>query len=128
MKLTFKEINVYIPAWNGNKKLTESEQIKIHWRYPSAEEVKDIRKPSDPKTVVRKGKIVADEMEMSVKLDDLYAIRTLITNIENLNVLNKDITDGAELLKTPGLNGLVQEISTEIMAEMDKVGANSKNS
>jgi hypothetical protein len=128
MKLTFKEINVYIPSWNGNKKLPETEQIKISWRYPSAEEVKEIRKPSDPKTVVRKGKIVADEMEMSVKLDDLFAIRTLITKIENLNVLNKDVTDGAELLKTPGLNGLVQEISTEIMAEMDKVGANSKNS
>jgi hypothetical protein len=128
MKLTFKEINVYIPAWNGNKKLSESEQIKIHWRYPSAEEVKDIRKQSDPKAVMRKGKMLTDEMEITVKLDDLFAVRTLVVNIENLNVSGKDITDGAALIKSHGLNGLVQEISTEIMVEMDKIGANSKNS
>jgi len=128
MRVTFQERNRYIPKWNGNRKELESEQVVIIWKYPNAEEVKDIRRNSNPKVSMRGGKIDKDSVEIEIKVDELLAVKKLVVDIEKLNVNGKDIKDGADLILEPGLNELVQEISAVIMMEMDKVRANSKNS
>ena len=127
MKYTFKEISCYIPEIYGNKKRPESEQIKIYWRYPTAEEVREIRKRTNPKVNFKDGKVVADGIEIEIIVDDLLAVKKLVTTIENLEVNGQQIKDGEILLKTPGMNGVVQEISTEILSQMDKVRTVSKN-
>jgi hypothetical protein len=128
MKIVFKEENIFIPGFNGNKKLPDSEQIKIYWRYPNSEEVKDIRTRSNPKVVFEGKKISERGMEIEIIINDLLAVKKLVSRIENLEVSGQRILDGEILIKTAGLSGLVTEISTEILGNMDIVRENSKNS
>ena len=129
MKITFKEINVFIPEWDKNKKQPESEQIKVYWRYPNSQEVKAIRHTTNPRMEMdAETKKDVKSMYVEMKIDYIAAVEMLVERIENLEVNGKAIETGKALIQTPGLNGLFQEVSAEILFEMDKIKANSKNS
>ena len=129
MKITFKEINCFIPEWDKNKKQPESEQIKIYWRYPNSQEVKAIRHTTNPRMEMdAETKKDVKSMYVEMKIDYIAAVEMLVERIENLEVNGKAIENGKALIQTPGLNGLFQEVSAEILFEMDKIKANSKNS
>ena len=128
MKITFQEFNVFIPEWNKNKKQPESEQVKVHWRYPNSQEVKQIRYTTNPRMEMDpETKKDVKNMFVEMKVDYHAAVEMLVERIENLEVNGRLIETGKALVNTPGLNALFQEVSAEILFVMDKVRANAKN-
>ena len=105
MIIDLKENDVYVPVWNNNKKLDESEQIKVHYKYLSKKEMQ--------KCIVitrNKGKVDAD-------FDTDTFLELSIIKIENLkSTNNKEIKTGNDLLETGGLTELCAEVLTNIQA------------
>ncbi len=131
MKITFREENIFVPEFEGNDKLPESEQIKVYWNYPNSAEAQDIRGFRNPRMTIsgKKAKKKADEaMEVEVFVDSILAVKKLVYKIENLEVNGQRIETGEVLTLTKGMAALVSEISAEILATMDRTKDDLKNS
>jgi hypothetical protein len=116
---------VYVPKWNGNRELPESEQIRVTHRFLKAGERKSYIYLDDLK-LDGEGKIAnADRVYHQ---DEQGLVKALVTKIENL-ALNVDgktvnIKTGAALYDTIGVpSALVVEIESYLLTatpEVDK--------
>lgn len=130
MELNYQTDFEYIPHWNNNKE--EALPIKIYWRLPTYKQRKQISYHSMPTITNEHMRMtsaeLAENIEIKIVVDREKAVILCVKLIENLTVCNKKIESGADLVNTPGLGDLVDEIGTIITGRMNEVSENSKNS
>jgi hypothetical protein len=116
---------VFIPKWNKNDELPESEQIKVTHRFLKAGERKKYIYLDDIK-VTSEGKVSDDGR--SFHQDEQGLVKALVKKIENLSIsVNGKVTDvkNADMLyETVGVpTNLVAEIEAHMLTaspEVDK--------
>lgn len=113
MELTFTDGGVYIPDWNDNKKQIESEQIKIHWKYPTNEDRNRIRSFTVGAVSGKK------DPKVEFKLDHHYLVRCCILRIENLKINGEEINSAERLIGNRLTGQLYDELKTFFMGCMD---------
>lgn len=89
--------NEFIPEWRENRKLSENEQIKIKWTWPTA---------MDMESCVD---VVIDEDGSKVKINYLKLVERCTKEIINLSVNGKIVKTGTQLINQPGLSDLAVE-------------------
>jgi hypothetical protein len=99
MKVQIKRTDTYVPKWNGNRKLPESEQVKVHYHFLSFEEQERLVK--------------VDENNKTV-LNFAGGVASQVDTIDNLTVEadgeEKAITTGGELVAEPAVADLAMEV------------------
>jgi len=116
---------VFIPKWNKNNELPESEQIKVTHRFLKAGERKKYIYLDDIK-VTSDGKVSDDGR--SFHQDEQGLVKALVKKIENLSIsVNDKVTDvktAEQLYETVGVpTNLVAEIEAHMLTaspEVDK--------
>jgi len=116
---------VFIPKWNKNNELPESEQIKVTHRFLKAGERKKYIYLDDIK-VTSDGKVSDDGR--SFHQDEQGLVKALVKKIENLSIsVNDKVTDvktAEQLYDTVGVpTNLVAEIEAHMLTaspEVDK--------
>ena len=116
---------VFIPKWNKNDELPESEQIKVTHRFLKAGERKKYIYLDDIK-VTSDGKVSDDGR--SFHQDEQGLVKALVKKIENLSIsVNDKVTDvktAEQLYDTVGVpTNLVAEIEAHMLTaspEVDK--------
>ena len=126
----------FIPEWNGNKELSEVEQIKVYYKAPTISIKEDLAPlkfdlvPSKDK-VDEKGNPVM-EQKMTYVLDRTKIINKLVTSIVGLSIE----ADGKEVpIKTAGqllsagveLDELVSEIFAHLQSVINNRALDEKN-
>jgi hypothetical protein len=112
MKIKLSRTDIYIPNWNGNRSLPESEQVKIEYRFMTCEEeerfslIRPIYNVSDGKT-----------QEISINYEahanDIW--RTCVKKVNGLvDETGAEIIDPKKVAEIPGMYNLITEIVAEI--------------
>ena len=99
MRVSVKRTDVYIPEWNGNRKLPESEQVRVHYHFLSFEEQEQI---------------VSVDNSGNTKLNFAAGVSAQVDKVENLtiDVDGKDvqIKTGADLVNNAAVDRLALEV------------------
>jgi len=110
MIVSIERRTTYIPEWRGNK--AETAPIKVHYRYATTEERDKFIHWSSPSVEASVGEAAISKVVRLIERKDMFL--ALVEKIENLSVneggKEKPITTPRELLETPGLNDLYDEI------------------
>ena len=99
MRITIKRTDTYVPKWNGNRKLPEAEQVKVHYHFLSFEEQE---------------RLVSLDSSSKAVLNFAAGVASQVDRIDNLTVdadgEEKDITSGGELVAEPAVADLALEV------------------
>lgn len=112
MKIKLSRTDIYIPKWNGNRSLPESEQVKVEYRFMTCEEEERF-------SLIRPVYNVADGKTQEVSVNyDLHANdiwRACVKKISGLQDENDtEITDPKKVADIPGMYSLITELVAEI--------------
>lgn len=100
MRIQVKRNDTYVPKWNGNRKLPESEQIKVHYHFLSFEEQERlVSVNNDNKTVINYSGGLASQVD---SIDNL--------TVETSDGEEKQIANGKELIAEPAVEKLATEL------------------
>lgn len=115
MKVLINRGLVYVPAWNGNKKLPKEEQVSVQYRYmtgPEREKIFDVDLEFNEDGKPKGG--------YKVKMEREKIIRTCVEKIVNMTVDDggKD-REGTvdDLFNLSELSGLYRELSDFFLSE-----------
>jgi len=101
MKLNISQTENYVPSWNKNNKLPENEQIKIIYERLSGDHTSSLLR------------ITGDGADF----DYMTVLKNSIIEIENLEINNKKIKTGKQLLECKGLYSLCFETAMHIISD-----------
>ena len=112
MKIKLSRTDIYIPNWNGNRSLPESEQVKVEYRFMTSEEeerfslIRPVYNMADGKT-----------QEIAVNYDihanDIW--RVCVKKVNGLQDENgAEIADPKKVAEIPGMYSLITEVVAEI--------------
>ena len=111
MKIKLSRTDTYFPKWNGNRDLSDAEQVSVEYRYMTCEEqekwslIRPVYNTKDGEGEVR--------VDYSTHANDIWDACVLkvngLTDDKNLA-----ITDPKAVRKVPGIYGLVTEVVAEI--------------
>jgi len=105
MKIHYKKSDIFIPEWNGNKKLPKEEQIKFHHRFLTTEERKSFvywEDYTEGQMTILSSLAVADKMtekeqENALAKDDRRFVQdakgialAVVEKIENFSLVSED--------------------------------------
>jgi len=104
LKITLRRSTVYIPDWNGNKKLKKEDQIKVHYNYLTTEQRNDF--------IVSGGKLSVAKVGKEVFLAAVTKIENLTAEIdgEEVEITKENIFD------VPDLHDLYMDVTVEIIS------------
>jgi len=107
MKINFERTGIFIPTWNGNEALDDTEQIKVHWQYPTNIERIEIFKRGGINYNILFGRMI-------IKIDNFPG--------EDLKL----ITTGLGLLADKGTGGICDEVGIFLMERMTAINEDTK--
>ena len=122
MKVKVARDDVYVPKWRDNRKLPETEQIKVYFKYMTAaqEERFTIFKPkyNDDKT---------DKVDIEIIVDEVAVWNECVTKIEGLvdEKTGKPITLPSVVSEMPHSYQLITEVTAYIRRNLE--GEERKN-
>lgn len=122
MKIKLSRTDTYIPKWNGNRNLPEAEQVKVDYRYMTCEEEE---KWSVIRPVFTDGETKEVKVDYATHANDIFA--ACVLKVDGLcDTDGKPVAKPQEVLKVPGIYGLVTEVVAEIKRGITE--QDSKNS
>jgi len=132
MRLQISKEGVFIPSFNGNKKLPVTDQITVRYKTPTVAIKSRCRtKPQTKGIASRDGKI--EKMEILIEKDDISTLNEMLVSISNCSYGGGDgkdvvISSGQDLINAPiAFEPLLKEIVAEFDSILDKAGINEKN-
>jgi len=133
MKLTIDKEGVFIPSFNGNKKLAVSDQIAVRYRIPTVTIKKRCRSKTTSKGIASpEGKM--DHIEIVVEKDDITTLNEMLISVSNCSYCERDsnknhaINSVQDLLDAPIVfEPLMKEILEEFNNVLDHSEINEKN-
>lgn len=115
MRVQVKRNDTYIPKWNGNRKLPEAEQVKVHFHFLSFEEQQQL---------------VSVDENNKTKLNFSQGVASQVDSIENLVVEEdgeeKTVDTGAQLVSEPACDRLALEV-WQYLNSLDPTNAAKKS-
>ena len=121
MRVKVARQDVYIPRWRGNRDLPEDEQVKVEYSYMTAEQEEKYS------TLVPRYKGTQDEkidVEVEVHTNANAIWLDCVKNVSGLfwddGKGEKEYTTPKEILKIPGIYGLVTEVVGHIKQGIDE--------
>ncbi len=113
MKVKIAREDTYIPKWRDNRKLPEPEQIKVHFKYMTAEQ--------EERLSLLKPKYIGENIELDVQLNSTKVWDECVTKIEGMvDEKDKPITAPKDILSIPHCYELVTEVVGYIRRSMDE--------
>ena len=132
MRLEITKEGVFIPEFNGNKKLPSTDQITVRYRTPTVAIKNRCRtKPQAKGLASASGKI--DRMEITIEKDDVNTLTEMLLSISGCSYGSNDgrecvITNAQDLINAPiEFEPLLKEIVTEFDRLLDHSGISEKN-
>ncbi len=112
MKIKLARTDTYIPKWNGNRSLPDSEQVKIEYRYMTCEEEERFSKIR-PVYNMAEGKAQEITVNYDLHANDIWKV--CIRKVNGLLDENgAEVTDPKKVADIPGMYGLITEVVAEI--------------
>jgi hypothetical protein len=109
MRVTVSREEYFVPEWNGNLKQKEADQVKVYFKYLTPEQEE---RYLQFRPIYRDG---GSEIEMTVETNANAIWSDCVTRVEGLYDENdKPITDPKEVVKMPGMYGLITEAVARI--------------
>jgi len=122
MRLEISKEGVFIPEFNGNKKLVSTDQITVRYKTPTLAIKNRCRtKPQAKGIASADGKI--EHMEIVIDKDNLSTLREMLVSINNCSYGDNNGKDQAIVNANDLINAPVQfePLLKEIVAEFDKI-------
>jgi len=132
MRLEISREGVFIPEFNGNKKLPAAEQITVRYKTPTVAIKNRCRnKPQAKGIASADGKI--EHMEIIVEKDDFSTLKEMLVSVSNCSYGDNDgkdhvIVSAQDLFNAPvAFDPLLKEIIAEFDNVLDHAGIDEKN-
>jgi len=131
MKLTISKEEVFIPSFNKNKTLPETDQIRVRYRMPTmAIKNRCRRKPQAKAVASANGGI--DRMEIAIEKDEVSTLNEMLISISNCSYESDSkehkITNAQNLIDAPiAFEPLFKEIIKEFDRVLDESMLDEKN-
>ncbi len=124
MIIEVKNEDIYIPKWNGNRELSDDEQIKVHHRYLMPGERKKYLYTKPITLDMKTGEV---DQKVEYVQDERGIVETLITSIEGLSIKvggkEQKVTTGKGLYTMGVPHMLVNEIERYMLTVSPEVDA-----
>jgi hypothetical protein len=112
MKIKLSRTDVYIPKWNGNRSLPDSEQVKVEYRFMTCEEEERF---SLIKPVYNMAEGKAQEITVNYDLHANDIWDACVKKVSGLFDENGvELTEPKKIRAIPGMYNLVTEVIAEI--------------
>lgn len=112
MKVKVAREDTYIPKWRDNRKLPEVEQVKVHFKYMTAEQ--------EERLSLIKPKYQGENIDLEVQMNSTVVWEECVTKIDNFtDDTGKPITPKAAL-DIPGIYSLVTEVVGYIRRNLEE--------
>jgi hypothetical protein len=131
MKLTISKEGEFIPAFNGNKELPVTDQIRVQYRTPTLAMKNRCRtKPQAKGIAGADGKM--EKMEIVIDKDEHATLREMLIRIDNCSFSDgsseQKIATAQNLIDAPVIfEPLLKEIVKEFDRILDEATLNEKN-
>jgi hypothetical protein len=132
MRLEIAKEGVFIPAFNGNKKLPATDQISVRYRTPTVAIKNRCRKKPQAKGIAAADGSI-DHMEIVVEKDSVTTLNEMLVSIANCSYgvdgeKDKFITSAQDLVNAPvAFEPLLKEIVAEFDSILDHTDTSEKN-
>ena len=131
MKYVLDKEGTFIPSFNGNKKLSEDDQIAVTYRYPTMATLRRCRKKPQAKGIANANGGI-DHLEIILEKDEDAVIRELLVSIKNCSCVcegkESPIVTAGDLINAPvQLAPLYKEIAAELDRVLDGAEIDGKN-
>ena len=124
MKVKLSRTDIYIPNWNGNRSLPDSEQVKVEYRFMTCEEEERFSLVR-PRYNMVEGKASEVEIDYKTFANDIW--KTCVKKVSGLyDEAGTEITEPKKVADIPGMYSLVTEVVAEIKRGLTE--ADLKNS
>jgi hypothetical protein len=131
MRLEISKEGVFIPEFNGNKKLPATDQITVRYKTPTvAIKNRCRRKPQAKGITAPNGSI--DRMEIVIEKDEIATLNEMLVSISNCAYgsggKDHQIANAQDLINAPiEFEPLMKEIVVEFDRLLDHSGIDEKN-
>jgi hypothetical protein len=131
MRLTISNEGVFIPSFNKNKELPETDQIRVLYRVPTvAIKNRCIQKPQTKGIASADGRI--EHMEILLEKDSVAMLKEMLISISNCSYTDGKhecvITNTQDLINAPvAFEPLLKEIASEFELILAGQGIDEKN-
>jgi hypothetical protein len=131
MRLEISKEGVFIPEFNGNKKLPATDQITVRYKTPTVAVKNRCRKKPQAKGIAAANGNL-DRMEIVIEKDEIATLNEMLVSISNCAYGSGDrdhsITNANELINAPiEFEPLMKEIVAEFDRLLDHSGIDEKN-
>lgn len=121
MKVKVARSDTYIPRWRGNRDLPEDEQVKVEYSYMTAEQ-EEKYSTLIPRYKGNEGANIDVEVEIHTNANAIWC--DCVNKVYNFfwddGKGEKEYTSPREVLKVPGIYGLVTEVVGHIKKGIDE--------
>lgn len=112
MKIKLSRTDIYIPKWNGNRSLPESEQVKVEYRYMTCEEEERFS-VLRPIYNMAEGKTQDVAIDYKTFANDIW--KACVKKVSGLqDEAGAEITESKKVADIPGMYSLITEVVAEI--------------
>jgi len=131
MKLTISKEEIFIPTFNKNKDLSETDQIRVRYRIPTVAIKNRCRRRPQAKAIAS-GTGGIDRMEIAIEKDELSTLNEMLISISNCSYESdgkeQKIISAQNLIDAPLVfEPLLKEIVKEFDRILDESGIDEKN-
>ena len=131
MRLEIAKEGVFIPEFNGNKKLPVTDQITVRYKTPTVAIKNRCRKKPQAKGIAAPDGAL-DRMEIVIEKDELATLNEMLVSISNCSYGGDGrehvIANAQDLINAPiGFEPLLKEIVAEFDSILDHPGLDEKN-
>ena len=112
MKIKLARTDIYVPRWNGNRSLPDSEQVKVEYRFMTCEEEERFSVVR-PVYNMAEGKTQEITVNYDLHANDIW--RACVKKVSGLtDEAGAEITDPKKVADIPGMYSLITEVVAEI--------------
>lgn len=132
MRLTIDKEGTFVPAFNGNKKLSATDQITVRYKTPTVAIKNRCRKKPQAKGIATANGGI-DRMEIIIEKDDISTLTEMLISISNCSYGEGDgkdhvIANAQDLINAPvSFEPLLKEIIAEFDRVLDHSDIDEKN-
>jgi hypothetical protein len=132
MHLEISKEGVFIPEFNGNKKLPATDQITVRYKTPTVAIRNRCRKKPQAKGIAAADGSI-EHMEIVLEKDDVSTLKEMLVSISNCSYgdnggKDNQIVSAQDLLNAPiAFIPLLKEIVAEFDSILDNSGIDEKN-
>jgi hypothetical protein len=132
MRLEISKEGVFIPAFNGNKKLPATDQISVRYRTPTVAIKNRCRKRPQAKGIAASNGSI-DHMEIVIEQDSVTTLNEMLISIANCSYggegeKDRAVVSAQDLIGAPiAFEPLLKEIVAEFDAVLDHAEIDEKN-